>query len=275
MKIKVSLLDKKLAKNFFSILSVISVIISLIFLFWDIRDDIKKVIGILTVVFLVLLYLILWIRANKMTKISLSIQNSELEVKVGNIFETKGLKVIAFNEYFDTTVDNKIISERSLNGIFIKDNISDIEKFDSLIKDDSHLFDLTNGINENRKFGKKQKYKLGSIFQYKKYLLTAFSRFDDDNRAYLGMNDYVRFLLNFWNEVDICYANRSVNIPLLGSGITRFKEYNSITDQELLEILIWTFKLSRIKFKYPTKATILIHESKKDKINFYELKGWN
>jgi len=86
------------------------------------------------------------------------------------------------------------------------------------------------------------------------------------------MNDYINFLINLWNEIDIIYAGRSVTIPLLGSGITRFKEYNEITEQELLELLIWSFKLSRIKFTYPSKVSIVIHESKSDKINFYKLK---
>ena len=37
-------------------------------------------------------------------------------------------------------------------------------------------------------------------------------------------------------------------MPLLGSGITRFHGYEEITDQEILEIILWTFKVSKIKF---------------------------
>lgn len=272
MKIKVSFFDKILVRDYFSILSIISVIISFVLIFLDINDENKVIIASGLFVILVLIYIILWIRANMITKVNLSIQNSEIEIKIGDIFEAKGLKVIAFNEYFDTIVDNKVISENSLNGKFIKDNIDYIDKFDKVIAEDLHLSELKLKKNNKRKQGKSQKYELGSIFEYEKYLLTAFSKFDNNNRAYLSMNDYVRFLLNFWNEVDICYAGRSVHIPLLGSGITRFKEYDSITDQELLEVLIWSFKLSRIKFKYPSKATIVIHKSKKDKINFHKLR---
>jgi hypothetical protein len=85
------------------------------------------------------------------------------------------------------------------------------------------------------------------------------------------MNEFINFLLNFWNEVDIVYNGRSIVIPLLGSGLTRFKNYEMITDQELLELLIWSFKVSKIKFTYPSTVSIIIHESKKDKINFYKL----
>jgi hypothetical protein len=64
--------------------------------------------------------------------------------------------------------------------------------------------------------------------------MVAFSKFDNDNRAYLKMRDYIDTLIKFWNEVDIIYAGRSVSIPLFGSGITRFQDYSSISEQELL-----------------------------------------
>ncbi|MFX3637399.1 MAG: macro domain-containing protein [Candidatus Pristimantibacillus sp.] len=96
-----------------------------------------------------------------------------------------------------------------------------------------------------------------------------------NNRAYLTINDYINLLLNMWNEVDKIYSDRSINIPLMSSGISRFKEYNHISEQELLELLLWSFKISWIKFQYPAKVTILIHASKKDKINFFKLKGVN
>ncbi|MHA6252748.1 macro domain-containing protein [Oceanobacillus sp. CAU 1775] len=33
----------------------------------------------------------------------------------------------------------------------------------------------------------------------------SFSRFDENNRAYLSMQDYISCLLKFWNEIDIIY----------------------------------------------------------------------
>lgn len=104
------------------------------------------------------------------------------------------------------------------------------------------------------------------------YLLVAFSHFDKDNKAYLEINDYISCLLNFWNEVDRVYAGKTVVLPLLGLGITRFKGYDGISDQELLKLIIWTFKVSRIKFTYPAKAKIVIFDRKKDKINLLSLK---
>lgn len=61
-------------------------------------------------------------------------------------------------------------------------------------------------------------------------------------------------------------------MPLLGSGITRFHGYENITDQELLEIIIWTFKVSRIRFQYPAKAKIVLTDKCLDKISLYDVK---
>lgn len=275
MKIKIALWDKLILERFFQIVTAISTILSIILIVIDINKKNKLKIGICGIIIFILIYLGLWIYENRRNYVKININNSQLHIKVGDIFSEEGLKVIGVNEYFDNTVDNIIISENSLHGLYIRNYyIDDISNIDKRIEADSRLMKLRTEYNEGRERGKKQKYKLGSIFVDGEYLLTAFSKFDNENRAFLYMNDYINFLLNFWNELDVIYSGRSVIIPLFGSGITRFKEYDHILDQELLELLIWSFKLSRIKFKYPAKATIVIHESKADKINFSKLKQW-
>jgi len=203
-----------------------------------------------------------------------TINNSKADVKIGDLHQEKGLKVIAFNEYFDTLVDNDVIASSSLNGKFINDYIDDVAELDMKINESKHLSSRKLEDNLEKTEGKTQKFKLGSIYVHGEYLLTAFTKFDEDNRAFLTMADYVSCLLNFWNEIDIVYANRSVVIPLLGaSALTRVRDYNAMSEQEKLELLLWSFKVSRIKFTYPAKVTIVIHESIRDKINFYKLKN--
>jgi hypothetical protein len=272
MKLKVKLFDKKLLKKYLEVLSIISLIFSFVFIVVTIPDCLKIFIGFAFAFILLIIYLIMWLIANVQKKATLSINNSTMIIKTGNIFEESELKVIAFNEYFDTLVDNVIIAENTLNGTYIKSEIDNINELNEQIDTNSILNKKVLEINENRPAGKKKRYKLGTIYKNNDYLITAFTRFDDDNRAFLNMDDYINFLLNFWNEIDIIYAGRSVSIPLLGSGITRFKGYDTISEQELLELLIWSFKVSRIKFTYPSKVSIVIHESKQDKINFYNIK---
>ena len=208
----------------------------------------------------------------KIKKITLSIQGSTFEIKSGDIFESPNLKVINFNEYFDTQVDNKIIAKNSLNGKYILDILNnDIKELD--VEIERQLASKVLANNDNRKLGKKKQYNLGEIVEYKDYLLTSFTKFTNDNRAILSLKDYLTFLMNFWDNLDKIYANRCVTITLFGSSsLTRFTDAYEINDQDLIEIIIWTFKISKIKFKYPTKITMVLSNDLIKKINLYKIK---
>lgn len=268
---KVKLFDKKLIQKFYGVLSIIGTVTSLILIFVDIPLASKSWIGIISLILLVICYIYIWYKSNNINNLELNIEGSPLEIKFGDLFEEDGLKVIAFNEYFDTQVDNIIIARNSLNGFFIENYINDIIEFDDRISNDTHLNEKIIETNIIRKAGKTTQYKLGSIFAYEDFLLTAFSHFDKENRAYLSMQDYLGCLLEFWNEIDIIYAGRTIVLPLLGSGITRFKGYENVSEQELLEIILWSFKVSRIKFRYPSKVKIVISNDKKDKISLFNI----
>ena len=271
---KVSPFDKRVLNKFYAFLGVISVITSIVFLFAGIEDKDKPVAGIVALGLIVLVYLAIWVYANIRRSIRLKINTSEVEVYFGDIFEDAAeLKAISFNEYFDTQVDDKIILKRSLHGQFIEKFYGgQVGALDGIIAADEHLTEMIEGENSTRLAGKKTKYKLGTVCMAQEYLLIALSRFDANNKAFIEISDYISCLLAFWNEVDRVYAGRTLALPVLGSGITRFRDYENISDQELLELIIWTFKLSRIKFAYPSKVKIVVWEKKSEKINLQKLK---
>ncbi|MGL5013108.1 MAG: macro domain-containing protein, partial [Bacteroidales bacterium] len=209
---KVKFWDKRVMHIFYIFLSVISVVSSIIFLFVDIPRTCKTTIGIIVLILIILVYLGIWIYSNYRTSIKLKINNSEIEIKYGDIFEEQSdLKVIAFNEYFDTLVDDIVISQTSLNGIYInkyyRNNTSEL---DEIILKDTYIRNSVLEKNHSREFGKKIKYELGTICTVNDYLLTALTHFDNNNKAYLEMNDYINCLINFWNEIDRVYAGRTV-----------------------------------------------------------------
>lgn len=116
---KVSFLDKRIFRQFLEVVSVISVVASLAFIFFEIPKDCKLVVGGIFLILLFVVYVALWVRSNNLQQIHTNIEGSEVTIKKGDIFEQSDFKVIAFNEYLDTQVDDKIISSNSLNGIFI------------------------------------------------------------------------------------------------------------------------------------------------------------
>ena len=243
-------------------------------IFLDIPNQWRITSGVVYVVFLSVIYIFLWIRANRLRQIDIRIGITTVVIKSGDIFKEDGLKAIAFNEYFDTRVDDKIIAKKSLNGQFILNHIDDVDKLNSDIESDDDLKNSIIGKEVKRKQGKTTKYKLGSsILIDDEYILTAFSRFNKNNQAELTIQEYVNFLLTFWNEINRLYAQRSVTVPVFGAGITRFKNgFEDIDINELLRIMVWTFKISKIKFAYPAKLTIIVHDDLLSQVNLYELK---
>lgn len=274
MKIKVTFFDSAVVNHYVNWITPVSVVCSFLFIAVDIPLDLKWLSFIGIAFLLVAAYFGVWIYANQSQQKRLSIDGSPFVVKVGDIFQEDGLVVIPFNEYFDTRVDDRVISHRSLNGKFIDHYIRDVHSLNIEIKEDLHLQGLrvSKTCQPGQGDAEREKYKLGSIHEHSdKYFLLAFSHFDDKNRAYLSMRDYINCLMTMWEEVDTLYAGRSVSIPLLGGGITRFKDM-SVSDEELLQLIIWSFKISRVKFRYPAKVTVVISQDVSDKINFFKLK---
>jgi hypothetical protein len=274
---KVSFFDKGVRNKFWVYFSVISGILSFILLFNIVPEHYKdylKCFGYITFVFLMLVYILIWIRANCLTNVKIDIEGSTVIIKSGDLFSEDGFKVIPFNEYFDTIVDENIIASSSLNGIFIKNHLSasvqDLDEFIIQKTDNDNVEDPS----VNRKLGGKTvKFKLSTIFVFNDFILTAFSKFDNYNKAILTMPEYIEFLINFWDRVNRVYAQKSVSVPIFGSGITRIKEHKNIGDEDLLKIMLWTFKLSEMKFKHPAKLSIIIHKDKIGKIDLFNLKS--
>ena len=271
---KVYLFDKRIVRKFLEITSVVSGALSVFVLFVDIPNNWKTSAGWAFLTLLAATYLAIWVWSNNLNSIDINVEGSDVTVKVGDLFQQPGLKAIAFNEYFDTQVDNKVISESSLNGIFIKKHLDiTTSELDSHIE--NYAFDCNEVLdnNDDRKQGKKRRYEIGSICIYKEYLLTAFSKFDENNRALLTMPEYLEFLINFWDRVNKVYAQQSVSTAIFGSGITRIQGHKNIADEDLLKIMLWTFRISEMRFKYPAKLTIVIHKDKIDQINLLDIRS--
>lgn len=276
---KVSFFDKRLLKKFWQIFSVIGGIVSFFLLFWDIPKKYKINFLAVTLVILLVYYVIAWIFAKRQKRVTLKFGESNVDVYFGDIFQSKkdDLKVISFNEYFDTKMDEQtqIISPGTINGKFIEKNKKNIFELDEIFEKDDHLNEkMFININKERKIGKKKRYHLGALVKLPdNYLAVAGSKFDKDNKANISMREYIGFLLTFWSEVDRIYNNQSVVIPVFGSGVLRFTDgYAGATSQELLEIIIWTFKISRIKIAYPSRIKIVVFENQSDMYNLYKLK---
>ena len=193
--------------------------------------------------------------------VSLSVNGNQIEIKTGDIFTEKGLKLIPFNEYFDTTVDDVIISKSTLNGIFLTQYIDDI---DALKKSIENAANQKTELTAEKANGR-LKYPLGRIILYNEYLLLSFSHFNKQNEAHIDVVDYEQCLFRMWNEIRRTYSGRAIVIPLIGSGITTFDGINKKDNISLLKCILCTLKSSGVQLN--NKVTIILTESVQKTIN--------
>lgn len=270
---KVGFFNKNLWREFSCIVSFFCTMVSFVVVFIDIPSNLKACIGSIFFILLLFIFISLIIRANQLKEKTLIINQTKFVIKFGDLFSEQGLKTIPFNEYFDTEVSDELISVNTLNGIFLKDKISDVSQIDYKVENDSECKKNIVDINNERTHGKKTIYKLGTSVRFDDYILVAFSKFDEQNRAYLELENYLSCLVNYWNEVNRIYNGENIALPLMGSGITRLMCGNSITYQQTLEIIIQIFKYSNLSFSHDCKITLVIPKNLKSEISLYSIGG--
>lgn len=272
---KVGIWDKQVWQKYSNIIGIISSIITLVLIFYDIPHAVqgKVIYACAFLLFLVLIFLVILFCANQTKKASLKVNGVLVCVKQGDIFEDNGnLKVIPFTERFDTQVDDIIISKNSLNGIYISRFFSGREKeLSAHIKCDSRLQTNLISVEANDDSKSIMRYKLGTIHREGDYLLLAFAKMNKNNEAYLDNNSLWDCLMNMWQEIGMLYAGKSIDIPLLGSGITRLTEAN-ISEQELLELILHSLRISGISLNWNVGINFIIYKENTQNINFYRLK---
>lgn len=184
-------------------------------------------------------------------------RNYSIEIQYGNLFdkEKNGKIVISFDECFTTLVnetDPGAINPGSICGQFLKEHPLDESTMEKLILS-AKLKPLPTGSNYKGKI----RYETGSIVPMgSKWLLLAFTKLNKDGRAAMSHNEYVQTLAKFWEELDKYYSQEDIYIPILGTGTTRI-DSNNYSSQELLDIIISSYKLSPYKLRRSNKLHIV------------------
>ena len=160
-------------------------------------------------------------------------------------------KVIPFTECYTTKIGDgpNEIKEKSICGQFLtRDNI---DKIRENISNNENI-----KSNSLSKYQKLPCYESGVLIPYNKYLLMAFSKLNENGLAEMTYKEYVKSLFKLWEEIDKYYGDDDVCIPIIGSGRTRIGD-KKYTKQDLVEIIIMTYKLSRHKLKSSNKLIIV------------------
>ncbi len=195
----------------------------------------------------------------------IQIGGNRVEVVVDDLFKADGIKVIPFNEYFDTKVDNKVISKGSLNGKFIEQH-ADWETLQRTVGERQPSI-----VGEPKVDGGRLRYPLGTVKTYGDYALLAFTHMDEMNRAHFRHGQYEGCLFNMWADLNRMYAGKKVVLPLLGSGITRF-EGGKPSNDDLLRCMLCTLRSSGQCFREGVQ--IVLTEETAKRMKLYEVEDY-
>lgn len=186
-------------------------------------------------------------------------------VEYGDLIrECCGKRLITFDECFTTQVGTnpQDINPNSICGQYLKKH--PIEDMNKLITEAG----ITPASGKSR-FNNQIRYESGTIILEKKDLLTAFAKLDENGKGYLMYDEYLACLNKIWHGIFVYYGQEDVYIPILGAGTTFFPDA-SFTQQELLDILIRSYKLSKYKLKKPYKLHIVC---RREEISLNEIEG--
>jgi hypothetical protein len=112
-------------------------------------------------------------------------------------------------------------------------------------------------LKSKSKYQNKDRYESGSLVPNGDDLLLAFAKLDKDGLGKFSSRDeFLDCLSVLWKEIDKYYGQKNVCIPILGSGLTRIGD-TSLTRQELLDIVIASYKLNARKIKSPCQLHII------------------
>lgn len=178
--------------------------------------------------------------------------NYNVHIKYGDLLQMTECKiVIPFDECFTTNVGSNPsdVNPDSICGQYLNNNeIPDIQSLINNIQ--------LKPSKRKSKYENKECFTSGKLVPNGDDLLLAFAKLDKDGLGRLTREEYLDCLSVLWEEINKYYGQKDVCIPILGSGVTRIGDV-SPTQQELLDMIICSYRLSPYKIKAPYKLYIV------------------
>ena len=193
-------------------------------------------------------------------------QNYSIRVEYGNILKKRNCKrVISFDECYTTQVGNATadINPDSICGQYLSLH-SDLN-----VKQLIEAAQISPARSKS-KYQHRTRYDSGTIVPNGDDLLMAFAKLDERGKGrFFSRDGYLKCLDLLWKELENYYSGKDVCVPILGDGTTAFDggAGASIPQQDLLDMMIWSYKLSSHKIKAPHKLRIVCKKKSGFSIN--------
>lgn len=158
----------------------------------------------------------------------------QVTVKEGDVLKERGIIVIPVNNYFDTIVDDVIISKKSVHGQFVLQYLAenpDVEQLNKLISDDLKKR-YHRSTPTNRTVGNTASWALGCCadIEWKGniYVLFAFTNFDNENHASIHPAQVPNVLSKLTKHLSEIATDKPIYMPLFGTGLSRLGNHINV-----------------------------------------------
>lgn len=157
--------------------------------------------------------------------------SAKITVKFGNIFSEKGWKAISASDFFDSFVDEDLVSSRSLHGYVLSNYwIKNRDDWERQVK---AALRNKNGAKVNRSKGNLLRYPIGTTVRActdtEKFLFFALGRTDTQNNVTrANAETLICAIRGMVAEARAACSLEPLVIPLVGSGLARVGIKNSM-----------------------------------------------
>ena len=175
--------------------------------------------------------------------------DTRITVTFGDLFAHKGVKAIAVNNFFDSIVDDDLVSRRSLHG-------EAIERFwrgNSVQWQQQVYEDLGDKEFEEvpRAKGNSRRYEIGTTARAtakdEEFLFVALGETDPENNVtYATAASLIIAVRGLVVRARSVCANRPLNLPLIGSGLSRVGVKNAVLVDLMLTAIFEETKARKV-----------------------------
>ncbi len=183
--------------------------------------------------------------------------------------------VIGSNDTFDTSLDEEIISARSVQGQLLQSTFNgNTKELDEQV--DRSLVELDSVEDDRKSFGKVWRYPIGTVAIVRKgsarYFLPAVAKMSastpPETRATV---EGVQFALTkAWEIVGKAGQREPVHAPIVGSNLARL----GLSRTWLIQMMILSFVAVTKKESGSSELTIWVADADAEKVDFAALDDW-